>query len=205
MVKFRSFFCLYLVSFSTLFSSSSKIFLLVSPPPHSFFLYSFFLYSFFLLLFLLSPSSALPSWTLKASSSTYRCTWWLIDQTLFLSSPMKFAPISACLTSTWTHVLTLSSWTHISALSSWTTSWSLSPPLLSLRIICWCWWWEWAWVWGWGWGAWWGGRTLPPAPSRGFPSWSETPLPPQFLISLSLYLGWVCCIFFWIFDKFEKG
>ena len=33
MVKFRSFFCLYLVSFSTLFSSSSQIFLLVSPPP----------------------------------------------------------------------------------------------------------------------------------------------------------------------------
>ena len=107
MVKFRSFFCLYLVSFSTLFSSSSKIFLLVSPPPHSFFLYSFFLYSFFLLLFLLSPSSALPSWTLKASSSTYRCTWWLIDQTLFLSSPMKFAPTSACSTSAWTHVLDL--------------------------------------------------------------------------------------------------
>ena len=126
----------------------------------------------------------------------------------FLSSLMKSTPTSACLTSAWTHVLALvldpCLDSLLGALTSTSTSWSSSLPLLSPRIICWYWWWEWAWVWGWGWGAWWGGKTPTPTPSCGFLGRSKTPLPPHFLISLSLYLGWVCCISFAFFINLKR-
>ena len=137
---------------------------------HSFFcLLSFFSFFFFL------PLSWCLAFLNSLSKFLHLSVHIMGDQ--FLSSLMKSAPTSACSTST-------------------LTSWSSSLPLLSPRIICWCWWWEWAWVWGWGWGAWWGGKTLAPTPSCGFLGRSETPLPPHFLISLSLYLGWVCCTSF---------
>ena len=114
-----------------------------------FFIFSFFprsfsaSHSFFCLLSVFSFFFFLPlSWCLAFLNSLSKFLHLSVHTVgdRFLSSPMKFAPTSACSTSAWNHVLALildpCLGSLLRALTSTSTSWSSLPPLLSPRIIC---------------------------------------------------------------------